>query len=955
MLGASALTAAALAAALACGGRDVTDIPVFSRVASSPDAALLSVSGSAPDDVWLVGADGGEGPVVLHYSAGAWSRQVTGVRADLWWVQALAKGTVFMAGSDATVLAYRDGEFEPMDTPGLGRDVVFGVWAASQADVYAVGSAAGRNGFIWHYDGARWAELPLPDSLPLDGNRDLPGFYKVWGASAEDVWVVGDRGAVLRGSAARGFRQLASPSADRLFTVHGAGGQVAMVGGSGNGWALEAQGDALVPITPPGSSLLQGVRIADDGALWAVGLGGNIFERDAGEGAWRSVWSDVPVQSLHAVWVDALGDVWTVGGNVLTSELDAGVALHYGGQGAAVPSFVLPPRGEPPPVCPESELDPAPSASIARRWNEQLLGAIRRDLPRPTRAARNLYHLSVALWDAWAGYDALAAGLVVSERQRADDVAAARREALSYAAHRLLAERYGSATGGAVSRACFDAFMRRLGYDPFDATTEGDSPRAFGNRVGASVLQASLADGADAAHEGEDTSAGANPPLHVDLPGTVLDDPTRWQPLLLAEAVTPNGIPLGSGVQRFDDAAWGDVQPFALVHPAPGATYFELDAPPVLGPELIEQAVTSILQSARLDARDGVRWDISPAGMGNVRLDDPALVLAGRASALAGTDSDAGPAAGPGRSMNPVTGAPYLPQRVLRGDFTRAIAAYWAQGPHAETAPGHWNLLAAQVSDEPRLERRLFGNGEPLDALAWDVHLALALNGALHDAAVASWQLKREYRGVRPISLVRYLAGLGQSSDPALPSYHPAGLPLLPGSIELITEASSAPGERHATLRRYIGEVALRAWPGEPGAGARSAPGARWIRGKDWVPYQSRFYVSAPYPGSVSEQASFARAAAAVLQGVTGSEFFPGGLASAHIDAGSSPLEGAPSEPLELEWATYADAADQAALAATWAGTDLPRDVLQGRRLGAEIGRLALDRARSYFMGAARP
>ena len=59
--------------------------------------------------------------------------------------------------------------------------------------------------------------------------------------------------------------------------------------------------------------------------------------------------------------------------------------------------------------------------------------------------------------------------------------------------------------------------------------------------------------------------------------------------------------------------------------------------------------------------------------------------------------------------------------------------------------------------------------------------LYLALNGAVHDAAIAAWGAKGHYDYVRPISMIRYMGGLGQSSDPALPSYHPDGLPLVDG------------------------------------------------------------------------------------------------------------------------------------------------------------------------------
>ena len=45
---------------------------------------------------------------------------------------------------------------------------------------------------------------------------------------------------------------------------------------------------------------------------------------------------------------------------------------------------------------------------------------------RPTVHARNLFHLSAAMWDAWAAYDADADGYAYQEKHRADDVTAAR-------------------------------------------------------------------------------------------------------------------------------------------------------------------------------------------------------------------------------------------------------------------------------------------------------------------------------------------------------------------------------------------------------------------------------------------------------------------------------------------------------------------------------------------------
>src|SRR5881296_1053144 len=76
-----------------------------------------------------------------------------------------------------------------------------------------------------------------------------------------------------------------------------------------------------------------------------------------------------------------------------------------------------------------------PTWSVARRWDEAMLDAIRRSLPNPPVHARNLFHVSVAMWDAWAAYDTTASGYVFKEKVRAADVTAARNEAISYAAY----------------------------------------------------------------------------------------------------------------------------------------------------------------------------------------------------------------------------------------------------------------------------------------------------------------------------------------------------------------------------------------------------------------------------------------------------------------------------------------------------------------------------------------
>lgn len=907
----------------------------WSWVARSDAEAFMGVHGTREDDVWIVGADSGKGPVVLHFDGNDWERLATGYRGDLWWVHAIEDGPVFFGGSDAHLLRYSGGTFERLHTPGLGKHTVFGVWGASDADVYVVGSIAGKNGFIWHFDGEAFADIALPTDMPQNADHDTDGLFKVWGLSSDDVWAVGAGGVVLRGNARDGFEIVQAGGDDILFTVHGAGDRVAMVGGAAGGVILEGDGDMLVDQTPEDAPLLQGVHVSEDGTIWAVGFGGSIYKND-GDG-FEPIDSGLDFgdgESLHSVWVDPKGGVWATGGDVLTAELDQGRALHLGG---GVPLVELEPDPVMPPRCPDELIDPSPDASIARRWNEQMLNAIRRDIPRPTVHARNLFHVSVAMWDAWSAYDDVADGYLVRERHEADDVPSARAEAISYAAYRVLSHRYSPAVGGALSQVCFDAFMERLGYDPADTGESGDEPRALGNRIGYAVIEAFADDGANEAEDYADPEGffPGTPNLVVDRPGTDAEEPTVWQRLVLAEAETQNGIPAAAGAQPYIGGNWGNVRPFSLERPADGEPYLDIGTPPVeLDDELVDAAVEVIRRSAGLDSEDRTTIDVSPGAFGNNPL---------------GTND------GTGYAENPLTGEPYEPEVVLLGDFGRTLAEFWADGPTSETPPGHWNTLANDVSEHPDFARRLFGEGDELDPLAWDVHTYFALNGAVHDAAIAAWELKRTYVSARPITLIRYMGQRGQRSDPNGPSYDPEGLPLLDGIIEVITAESSAPGERHAHLARCVGEIALRSWRGEPGDRKTEVGGVTWIRAVEWMPYQRRTFVTPAFPGYVSGHSTFSRSAAVVLSGLTGSDTFPGGYASYVFEPGYLFNEHGPSASVRLGWATYFDAADQAGQSRVWGGIHVRHDDFDGRRIGARVGTSALALAEHYFDGTAVP
>ena len=222
-----------------------------------------------------------------------------------------------------------------------------------------------------------------------------------------------------------------------------------------------------------------------------------------------------------------------------------------------------------------------------------------------------------------------------------------------------------------------------------------------------------------------------------------------------------------------------------------------------------------------------------------------------------------------------------------------------------------------------------------------------ALNAAVHEAACACWAAKRAYDGWRPISAIRYLCGLGQSTDPGLPKYNANGLPLITNLIELVSTSSVASG-RHAGLTP--GKIAVLSWPGPPTNSVNQHSGVKWIDADTWIPYQRTNFVTPAFPGYFSGHSTFSRSAAEILTAITGSPFFPGGLGTyTNYPLG---FENGPSQPITLQWATYYDAADQAGISRIWGGIHPPIDNLAGRRAGSQCGKGVWALAQTYWDGS---
>ena len=127
-----------------------------------------------------------------------------------------------------------------------------------------------------------------------------------------------------------------------------------------------------------------------------------------------------------------------------------------------------------------------------------------------------------------------------------------------------------------------------------------------------------------------------------------------------------------------------------------------------------------------------------------------------------------------------------------------------------------------------------------------------------------------------------------------------------------------------------------------------------WIRATEWVPYQLPTFVTPAFAGYVSGHSTFSRAAAEVLTAMTGTEYFPGGLGSWSSPAGDLEFEAGPSQDVQLQWATYYDAADQAGLSRLYGGIHIAADDFRGRVMGSQCGKDAWQMANRYWDGTVR-
>ncbi len=478
--------------------------------------------------------------------------------------------------------------------------------------------------------------------------------------------------------------------------------------------------------------------------------------------------------------------------------------------------------------------------SIVAQWNEVALEAIRSGSASPTPTTYQLHIISSAVYDAWAAFDDDAYGhyseIVTGLAQTEENKA----EAVSFAAYSALTELFPDMA------ATFETFLIDLGYDPNDAQLISGTAAGVGTLAAQNVFAARENDGSNAENDFADT-AGYIPFNSADpnssfAPGGEDFDPNLWQPLRVPTGTVTdeNGVPISDN----DDPESYTDQTALTPHwgsvdsfALTSGDQFRPDAPPQLGDTSVYVDGNGVVTTNDQAYRDQVTEVLD-------------------VSANLTTEQ-------------------------------KVIAEFWADGPRTESPPGHWNQIAQDIA---------LREGHGIDQ---DAKMFFALNAAIFDAGIATWEAKYAYDFIRPQSAIRDL---------------------------------------------YFDET-VEAWGGVN-------QGTQEILGQEWQPYQNVTFVTPPFPEFVSGHSTFSMAAANTIAAFVGSDEFYDGTTLGNYDLDTVPgtdLLGqyvtdelvfedfGDGPPVTLQWETLTEAAEEAGASRIYGGIHIQDGNLRGLEIGSSV------------------
>ena len=650
------------------------------------------------------------------------------------------------------------------------------------------------------------------------------------------------------------------------------------------------------------------------------------------------------------------------------------------------------------------------ASSVARVWNETQLACIRLSLARPTVHALHLKRMGIAMYDAWAAYDEIARPYMLGQTHgaftcpyegipavSAENINSYRDEAISYAAYTYLKNNYPPQAIGPnpeIINELLDSVMTSLGYNInyWSVNYQNGNPANLGIFIAQQLDEWSFVDGTNEqnsySNQIYDTENMEMNPNFPGNPGAIY--PNQWQSLDLAVCTDQAGNNIPCGANATIPALshdWGWVHPFSLdscqrsYHERNGvdwSIYLDPGEPPylesteylpseMLGPNVNMFKygfLTTLMWHWFHNNPNAGMIDTSPNNIGNLNYvlnptlpgeQGPEDLPASITEYAAFYNLFTGQVPDPGYDENPITGTAYAEQIVPMGDYSRAIAQYWADGPKSETPPGHWFVILNEVADALPERRWRGGNNPIISDLEWDVKSYFTLGGGVHDAAVACWSAKGAYDYTRPIYAIRTMAEFGQCTYPDSVNFDVNGLPLIEGYIELVTQEDVDNPNLHFD-QQDLHEVKIKTWLGPYGFAPTDSTwqgtqedGYGWKMALDWWTYQVASFVTPPFAGYYSGHSTYSRTAAEILTQITGDPFFPGGMFEYVVDTLFADTLHYPTAPVHLQWATYRDAADQCSISRIFGGLHPPQDDIPGRQVGLIIGNQVVDYAERFM------
>ncbi len=282
---------------------------------------MMSGWGTGDGSVWVVGGQLERG-AILRFADGEWNEVDPGIEVPLLnWVHGTSDQDVFMGGTRGTILHFDGAEWVQQATP-VGA-AVWGLWAVAPDDVWAVGGegAFGALPFVMRYDGEVWTEVAVPPLV----RPGVSAFFKVWGSSADNIYIVGQNGAVVRWDGVELIETGVGISQD-LIGIWGNGPDDITVAG-GRGTAELAHFDGVEWSRLPPSSIvgLNGVWTRRPDLVHSVGVLGTALRVDP-RGPEVLAQDFVPsTLELHAVFGDDSDQLLAFGANFNVPE--SGVVL----------------------------------------------------------------------------------------------------------------------------------------------------------------------------------------------------------------------------------------------------------------------------------------------------------------------------------------------------------------------------------------------------------------------------------------------------------------------------------------------------------------------------------------------------------------------------------------------------------------------------------------------------